>query len=411
MKTSPKAIDKIYECALLNVSDEHIPKVMKLLRWLCFCTRPMRLEELDHVVAVDLERPGYDPEARYEEPRDLLGVYSPLFKTAELYPKGWSLLVHTEIVQLCHPSLREYLVSDRLREGSLSRFHMEDASANALIAKTCLVYILPSCSPDNIGAHARSDVPLLLEYAAKEWPSHYRKVLGLPEQGELDQLAYRLMSEKEGFDVWLQCAGMAEQSALPPAPIYYMSRAGISGVVSMLLAQGVFPDASPGGMYGTALGAACYAGHEDVAQILLERGANVQTATAGGTTPLDWAAKAGHEAIVRLLLDKGADANWSGNALHWAAGAGNENIVQSLLDAGADPNAVREGDEYPLNIAVGADNPEIVRMLLLRGADPNKGVTRSGSPLDLALRRNLTVIEGLLREYGARCHGIAPNVD
>ncbi|KAF2190708.1 hypothetical protein K469DRAFT_558944, partial [Zopfia rhizophila CBS 207.26] len=51
----------------------------------------------------------------------------------------------------------------------------------------------------------------------------------------------------------------------------------------------------------------------------------------------------GHEQIVQLLLDKGADVNAQGgsygNALQAASVRGHEQIVQLLLDKGADTNA------------------------------------------------------------------------
>jgi ankyrin repeat protein len=43
------------------------------------------------------------------------------------------------------------------------------------------------------------------------------------------------------------------------------------------------------------------AGHEAVARLLVEKGADVAAQDQGGATPLYWAAEAGHEAVVRLL--------------------------------------------------------------------------------------------------------------
>ena len=61
-------------------------------------------------------------------------------------------------------------------------------------------------------------------------------------------------------------------------------------------------------------------GHLEIAQLLVEGGANVNAArTDTGTTVLMWAARKGHLEIVRLLLTSGADKaalNHAGRTAH-----------------------------------------------------------------------------------------------
>jgi ankyrin repeat protein len=57
----------------------------------------------------------------------------------------------------------------------------------------------------------------------------------------------------------------------------------------------------------TPLHAATAGGHTDVALLLIERGADVGVADAGGHTPLHIAADAGLTPVVRALLERGAD--------------------------------------------------------------------------------------------------------
>ncbi|KXH69232.1 receptor-interacting serine/threonine-protein kinase, partial [Colletotrichum salicis] len=67
-----------------------------------------------------------------------------------------------------------------------------------------------------------------------------------------------------------------------------------------------------------------------------------------GRTPLIWGSLEGHDNIVQILLNKGADVNAQGgrygNALQAASEGGHDNIVQMLLNEGADVNA--QGDRY-----------------------------------------------------------------
>ena len=81
-----------------------------------------------------------------------------------------------------------------------------------------------------------------------------------------------------------------------------------------------------------ALAAASACGHEEVIQLLLEKGADVNAPTVYGyCEPLYAAIDNGHEGVVRLLLDNGADVNagggmW-GNPLQVAVGLGCKNVV------------------------------------------------------------------------------------
>jgi hypothetical protein len=59
--------------------------------------------------------------------------------------------------------------------------------------------------------------------------------------------------------------------------------------------------------YGSALMSASQQGHTKVAQLLIERGANVNLGNKGGDSPLGQAAMYGHPDIANLLVENGAD--------------------------------------------------------------------------------------------------------
>ena len=75
-----------------------------------------------------------------------------------------------------------------------------------------------------------------------------------------------------------------------------------------------------------------------------------------GVIPLSWAAMAGHEDVVDLLLQKGASVdarNRDGStALHGAMFVGYPNVVRVLMKNGADVNAKNNNGETPLESAV-----------------------------------------------------------
>src|SRR5262245_34726221 len=99
----------------------------------------------------------------------------------------------------------------------------------------------------------------------------------------------------------------------------------------------------------TALYDAIYEGYDDLALLLIESGAKVNTKTgvyidgADAITPLHRATRSSR--IVKALLEHGAkiDRDSKGTtALHWAAMDENAECVRLLLAAGADPNTQDE---------------------------------------------------------------------
>lgn len=119
----------------------------------------------------------------------------------------------------------------------------------------------------------------------------------------------------------------------------------------------------------TPLGLATYFGHEQVARLLLERGAQVNLAATNAqqVAPLHSAVSAGHEVIIRLLLESGADPNIAQQGgitpLMQAAHGGHDWMVRLLLDHGARLNTEDENGMTALDHAA---QHEQIRALLSR---------------------------------------------
>jgi ankyrin repeat protein len=177
---------------------------------------------------------------------------------------------------------------------------------------------------------------------------------------------------------------------------------GSSLVVALLLDRGASLHACSGGEDLQAIDFAVWGwrgrpGNPEIARLLISRGATYDVAVAaalgdldavrgmldqnpsrirearpGGRRPLSAAVEAGHDDVAFLLLERGADPKWEepdaprGTALHAASRTGNLAMVKALLDHGADPNEDIDSTASALAFAA---TPEIRDLLESHGAD------------------------------------------
>ncbi|KAF7974001.1 hypothetical protein HWV62_13619 [Athelia sp. TMB] len=444
LRSLPKDLDGMYERSLSRSAN---PRELKhLLVWLAFSMRPLQVEEFAEVVTIDFlsqDIPTYDPNLRYFISTDVLdlcagfvtfipndkdgfhpddeevytgdedGFYIPDYETFNSQANDLGS------VKLAHMSVKDFLISDRIKAGAATFFGINAILAHSMIAATCLAYLL------HLGSHSFLDKATpehflpLVSYVILNWVKHVERGHH-KEFTPLWPLMIRMFSR--GHDALTKCFHLKPAHRYPDwgnrggvislesryylrslggdgfsqtveeikstPPLYYASLLGMQEVVKEILSRGEDVQVR-GGPCDNALQAASYHGHEEVVRILLEHGAHVNTHGGKYSNALRAAFHGGHINVVRLLLEHDADVTvreeHEGTLLQEAARHDDLAIVQLLLEHGVDANAPAGPKGTALQIASGGGEIDIVRLLLEHGADANAPAGPEGTALEAVI--------------------------
>ncbi len=172
----------------------------------------------------------------------------------------------------------------------------------------------------------------------------------------------------------------------------YASAVGNKSAVVFLLDRGF--DAYH---FKWALNRAARFGHKEVAELLLDRNANVDTEVKSKALGAD--ASFGQKEVAMLLLDRGAKLEYGFNdALCRACQDGFKDVVSLFLDRGADIHAQVES---ALLLAAMNGHKEVVELFLDRGADIH---AQNDDALRLAFWSRRQEVVRLLLDRGANTH-------
>ena len=353
----------------------------RVLQCLVVAIRPLRVEELAEVLAVDFDDAGgfpkLKPNWRWEDQEQaLLASCSSLITIVDTGD--------SRVVQFSHFSVKEYLTSSRVATSSqdISRYHIALNPAHTILAQACMSTLLQLPGHDEQD-DVEENVPLAL-YAAEYWVRHAQfedvtsHIKGMEYLFDADKPYFAAWCKLHDIDIDSQDAVFFGFTSRESAgtPLYYAALCGFRNIVEQLIVKHPKYVRAIGGYHMTPAVAALSGRHFELAQVLLRNGSSVNLRGDSGNFPL-------HSAVDYMDLE----------------------MIQVLVDYGAGVNIRNQWDDTPLGYALWncsqPTNPRVVRWLLNHGADPNVRDHNGETSLHLALKSGMIEIVRVLVEHGA----------
>jgi Ankyrin repeats (3 copies) len=443
----PTTLDETYERALEVIPKQKRQHAHRLFQCLVAAIRPLHVEELAEIFAIEFEQGGTANLMecwRPENPEEaILSACSTLIAVID-DNEG------SQIVQFSHFSVKEFLTSDRLHTSedvNLRHYHIPLDAAHYTLAQACLMILLQL--DEKIDEKRLATFPLAL-YAAEHWFVHAKYERIAPRVQDAMEQLFNPSKPHLAAWVWLhdmdrepfRFRGPTEDHPSTPkaSALYYAVSCGLCGPAKYLIStHGEDVNARCGyGYHGSPLHAASRNGHIDAVTLLVDSGANVNMKNEHESTPLRAAydgrhleamrillehgavvdmpydlngslvlraSADGQTEVLRLLLQHGVDINGATKRhhftqLHWACSQGLMDVAQVLLEHGAEINAA-SSEGTSLYYASMTGRLAIVQLLLERGADVHIRVPGYKTPFEMATYQRQTQIAQLLLEYGA----------
>src|SRR6266849_6547418 len=163
----PKTLDETYSRTLLGIDEQKREYAQRLFRCLMVSIRPLRVEELAEILAIQFDEealPKYNTDWRPAYAEEMIvSVCSSLIAIVD---RGGH-----RVVQFSHFSVKEYLTSGRLAaaEEHLSYYHILPEPAHTILAHASLSVLLHL--DDEIDRDTIARFPLA-PYAARHWVDH-----------------------------------------------------------------------------------------------------------------------------------------------------------------------------------------------------------------------------------------------
>ena len=410
LKSLPSSLDETYNRILEAIREEDSKYAITILRWLAFSTKPLTIEEVSEVIAIDIDRsPAFDKEEVLTDPHDILDICSSLVSIVEpgeehkfemqdsrkpkrepfdfnvtntrpelvtIKYRNREAASSTKVV-LAHYSVKEYLTSKRSQQGGAVRYSMRDIDCNDFIASSCLHYLLQLLP---IGTEEDLQAYKLIDHSASQWVTYAERAGEKSDRWSL--MAMNLFqSGSTGYRNWSQIYEFANLLSYWMVydsihikdymrdPFCCAATLGLTKLVNLLHESKVVA----GSLYVKALNMAILHGLVQMVELLLSYGADPNASDI--TKPIVLAAAKGKNRIVEILIENGADVNakdkMNRTALIEAILGGDDRMINLLLTNGADVTVEDCHRDLTLCIAVNRGYVQIKEQELILDNDVN----------------------------------------
>ncbi|KAN0138147.1 hypothetical protein V8E53_004036 [Lactarius tabidus] len=231
LKELPQSLNETYQRILKEINGANAKQAHRLLQCLVAARRPLRVEELAVVLALDVDAGGVPKlNANWRRQGHEAAVLSVCSSLVHVVNHNGS-----RVVQFCHLSVKEFLMSGRLSSTEdISQFHISHEPSHVTLAQVCLGVLLSATSEDSAG-----DIPLS-GYASEHWLEH---ALAVNVESHIkDALDCLFDQDKPHFDALLRRAGMSRKLRssdngvpTPPFPFSVAVKLGLSGLAERLI--------------------------------------------------------------------------------------------------------------------------------------------------------------------------------
>ena len=422
LKELPKPLDETYKRVLEEINNANRKQAHELLQCLAVACRPLRVEELAEVFALDIDAggiPTFNANWRWEDHETaVLSACSSLVSVFEYYG--------ARVVQFSHFSVKEFLTSDRLTSmEDVSQFYIAHEPSHMILAQACIGVML---SLDDRTSQDSVEDLALLPYAVEYWSKHIQ--VGKVELRMMDALDCLFDVDKPHFEALLRRGNYDELRQFrvpsdedpngvltPVVPFLVACMNGLRGLAERLIVsnrQQIIRFRVRG---WPLLHWVVRRKSIDATRLLLAHGADINSRTDYATPPHTAPLQSHVERLVdgadeSLQISGSEDSNFNleyekengFTPLHIAVEAGNLDMCQMLVEHEADVHAQDNKGNTPLHLALSGDRLEIARILLKYDAEVNSQNDEGSTPLHLASEGykegNPDTIR-LLLEYGA----------
>ena len=422
LNTLPKDLHAIYEETMKRIFSQDTQDVqlaLRILAWISFSPEPLKVEELQHALAIEPGTKQFDWDLMIED-SVLVSVCGGLVTV----DRG------SRVIRLVHFTTQEYL---RGIEQDLLPTAKHD------ITVSCLTYLLyrtfASDVCDNcraLNGHPQRDCPcaecrsnyddewleapwcrcykcqagealVLQSYALRNW-SIFARALPECDATVATFIEEMLMNERTLTRFINQ---ELEEGRLLQArdcgPLHVAAYVGLKIIVKKLLTAG-YPVDTLDCEGNSALYYAAKSGQDEIVELLLRAGSFIDRQNHSKETPLLKAISADHTSTLRLLLENNALTEvghiWAYRPLVLACEEDAEDAVRHLLNHGA--RLTGSFDALNGSCLHCAKSATVAKLLLDKGADVNAIDSQRCTPLHVAImQRKGEDFVGLLIDYGA----------